>query len=152
MQCLTVIFSNGAGLVPVRHSSHVINISARDGDQVPVHVLQQLQCHVLDADLQREITQSRATLCSADPAHVMQLLATLHGTQLGGKVTALSSEHKRDLRRYFVRTIKQWHVTSREHVILKQLQIFELVGTKNSNRFVSLAQYKSRASGTPLCC
>lgn len=134
--------------MPVQYASHVINISARDGDLVPVHVLQQLQCHVLDADLQREITQSRVTLCSTDPWHVMQLLTALHGTQLGGKVTALNSEHKRDLRRYFVRTINQWHVTSREHVILKQLQIFELVGTKNRNRFVSLAQYKSRAPGT----
>lgn len=115
---------------------------------MPVDVLQQLQCHVLDADLQREITQSRVTLCSADPEHVIRLLSTLHGQQLGGKVTALSSDHKRDLRRYFVRASDQWHVTSREHVTLKQLAIFELVGAKNRDRFVSLAQYKSRAPGT----
>jgi hypothetical protein len=126
----------------------VIYLSARDSDAVPVEVLQQLQCHVLDADLQREIAQSRVTLCSAEPEHVIALLSQLHGAQLGGKVTALSSDHKRDLRRYFVRTIKQWHLTSREHVILKQLAIFELVGSKNRNRFVSLSQCKSRAPGT----
>jgi hypothetical protein len=113
-----------------------------------VSALQQLQCHVLDADLQREIMQSRVTLYGAEPEHVIRLLSQLHGAQLGGKVTVLSGNHKRDLRRYFVRTIKQqWHVTSREHVILKQLAIFELVGSKNSNRFVSLSQCKSRAPG-----
>lgn len=146
------IFSGGTSLVPLERAAHVIDVSARDGDAVPVHVLRELQCHVLDADLQREIAQSRVTLCSAEPEHVIQLLWQLHGAQLGGKVTALSSEHKRDLRRYFVRTIKrQWHVTSQQHVILKQLAIFELVGAKNSERFVSLSQYTSRAPGTYHC-
>ena len=114
---------------------------------MPVQVLQQLQCHVLDADLQREIMQSRVTLCSAEPDHVMRLLSRLHGQQLGGKVTALSSEYKRDLRRYFARTIGQSQVTAHERSTLRQLAIFELVGSKNRDKFVSLLWYKLRAPG-----